>query len=149
MIPLSGLKHAIDEFRATARQAGRDPHAVEVKAPGTIHITSDIKRAHDVHAGTLAFYAARMGSFYAEQLTRYGFGEEVNRIKEAWNTGGAKTATGAVTPRLVNEMGYIGDVNGAVERLKAQEEAGVDLHPVEVDARDAGEFARTIATLIG
>ncbi|MGH8010912.1 MAG: LLM class flavin-dependent oxidoreductase [Candidatus Binataceae bacterium] len=149
MIPVSGLKHAIDEFRSTVRQAGRDPHAVEIKAPGRIHITSDLKRAHDAQAGTLAFYVARMGSFYAEQLTRYGFGEEVNRIKEAWSSGGSQAGTAAVTPKLRNELDYIGDVNGAIERLAVQEEAGVDLHPVDVDATDPGEFARTIATLMG
>jgi F420-dependent oxidoreductase-like protein len=149
MIPLSGLKHAVDEFRGLVRESGRDPHAVMVKAPGAVHVSADVKRVQESRAGTLAFYAARMGTFYAEQLTRYGFGEEVNRIKQAWSSGGSKAATAAVTPALLNEMAYVGDVNGAIERLRAQEEAGIDLHPVEVDATDAGEFARTIAALAG
>ncbi len=150
MIPLGALKPAIGEFRALVRAAGRDEHAVAVKAPGWIHVTADVARGRAVHAGTLAFYAARMGTFYAAQLTRFGFGAEVNAIKEAWNAGGAKAGTEAVAPRLLNEIGYVGDVNGAVERLAAQEAAGADLHPVEIDAgEDANAFARTLQTLIG
>ena len=91
-----------------------------------------------------------MGTFYAEQLTRYGFGDEVNTIREAWSQGGAKAATAAVAPRMLTEMGYVGDINGAIERLKAQEDAGVDLHPVEVDASgDPAAFERTLRALIG
>ncbi|MGH7934801.1 MAG: LLM class flavin-dependent oxidoreductase [Candidatus Binataceae bacterium] len=150
MIPIGGLKYAIDEFRGVARQAGRDPLAVAVKAPGWVHVTTETERARAMHAGTLAFYAARMGTFYAEQLTRFGFGDEVNRIKEAWSSGGSQAATAAVAPRMLDEMGYIGDVNGAVQRLKAQEEAGTDLHPVEVDiGGDLRAFERTLSVLIG
>jgi hypothetical protein len=47
-------------------------------------------------------------------------------------------------------LGYIGGVEGAIERLKAQEEAGVDLHPVEIDAGGKpGEFEKTVARLLG
>lgn len=150
MIPLSALKKAIGEFRGMVRAAGRDERAVAVKAPGWVHVTAEVERGRAAHAGTLAFYAARMGTFYAEQLTRHGFGAEVTAIKEAWASGGAKAGTEAVAPRLLNEIGYVGDVNGAVERLAAQAAAGVDLHPVEIDAgRDANAFARTVQALVG
>jgi alkanesulfonate monooxygenase SsuD/methylene tetrahydromethanopterin reductase-like flavin-dependent oxidoreductase (luciferase family) len=150
MIPLASLGKAIAEFRALVREHGRDPHAVAVKAPGMTHVTSDVERVKAVHAGTLAFYAARMGTYYAEQLTRFGFGNEVNTIKEAWSQGGALAATAAVAPRLLNETSYVGDLAGAVDRLKAQEAAGVDLHPVEVDAGgDPAAFERTLRALVG
>jgi alkanesulfonate monooxygenase SsuD/methylene tetrahydromethanopterin reductase-like flavin-dependent oxidoreductase (luciferase family) len=149
MIPISGLKGQIAKFRATVRDAGRDPQSVAVKAPGYVQVTADVARAKASHAATLAFYAARMGTFYAEQLVRFGFGSEVNRIKEAWASGGAKAGTDAVAPKLLGEIGYAGDVNGAVERLEAQEEAGVDLHPVDVDATDLRAYEKTLATLVG
>jgi alkanesulfonate monooxygenase SsuD/methylene tetrahydromethanopterin reductase-like flavin-dependent oxidoreductase (luciferase family) len=150
MIPLSGLKGSVAEFRSMVSAAGRHPEAVAVKAPGTVHVTADVARARAGHAGTLAFYAARMGTFYAEQLTRFGFGNEINRIREAWAAGGATAGTEAVEAKLLNEIGYVGDVNGAVERLTAQEEAGIDLHPVEVDTGpDTRAFERTLQTLIG
>ena len=150
MIPLGSLKEAIGEVRGIAAEAGRAPEAVVVKAPGWVNVTGDVSRDNTVHAGTLAFYAARMGTFYAEQLTRYGFGGDVRRIREAWSSGGAKAGTEAVTPAMLNQMGYIGDISGAIERLQAQEEAGADLHPVEVGASgDSGTFERTLAALIG
>jgi alkanesulfonate monooxygenase SsuD/methylene tetrahydromethanopterin reductase-like flavin-dependent oxidoreductase (luciferase family) len=150
MIPLSGLKRSIDEFRGMVSAAARDPLKVAVKAPGWVHVTADVARGRAGHAGTLAFYAARMGTFYAEQLTRFGYGEEVKRINEAWAAGGAKAGTEAVAPRMLDDMAYVGDVNGAVDRLKAQEEAGVDIHPVEVEAGSApAAFERTLAALIG
>ena len=39
-----------------------------------------------------------------------------------------------MSPKLLAEFGYIGGIEGAVERLNAQDEAGVDLHPVDIDA---------------
>jgi alkanesulfonate monooxygenase SsuD/methylene tetrahydromethanopterin reductase-like flavin-dependent oxidoreductase (luciferase family) len=149
MIPLSGLKRAIDEFRSVATAAGREARSVAVKSPGNVTVTDNVDRAKAGHAGTVAFYAARMGTFYSEQLTRFGFGDNVNQIKEAWNSGGAKAGTAAVSEQLMSELGYIGGVDGAVERLKAQEAAGVDLHPVEIDAPDAASYEKIVSKLVG
>jgi len=148
MIPLGGLKKAIGDFRAVAKEAGRAPTAVEVKSPGHVTVTNNPDRARAAHAGTVAFYAARMGTFYSEQLTRYGFGADVAKVKEAWDKGGAKEGTAAVSPKLLSELGYIGGLEDAVERLKAQDEAGVDLHPVEIDAASPAEFEKTVAKLL-
>ncbi|MFZ0887153.1 MAG: LLM class flavin-dependent oxidoreductase [Candidatus Binataceae bacterium] len=150
MIPMSALKKTIGEFRDVAAKAGRDPRSVAVKSAGAVHVTRDPDRARAAHAGTTAFYAARMGTFYGEQLTRFGFGNDVKKIRDAWAAGGAKAGAEAVSPKLTNELAYSGDLRGAIERLKAQEEAGVDLHQVEVDSGgDTAAFERTIAALIG
>jgi alkanesulfonate monooxygenase SsuD/methylene tetrahydromethanopterin reductase-like flavin-dependent oxidoreductase (luciferase family) len=148
MIPLSGLKKSIDDFRAIARKVGRDPKSVAVRAPSTIRVTRDVELARAGQAGTLAFYVARMGNFYAQQLTRQGLGEDVAKIREAWAAGGAKAGAAAVSPRLLDETGYVGDEHGALERIAAQGEAGVDLHPIEIDG-DASFFERTVTKLIG
>jgi alkanesulfonate monooxygenase SsuD/methylene tetrahydromethanopterin reductase-like flavin-dependent oxidoreductase (luciferase family) len=150
MIPVNSLKQAVADFRGVAKSAGRDPHAVAVKAPGTVTVTSNVERSTAGHAGTVAFYAARMGTFYSEQLTRFGFGDDVRKIKQAWDSGGAKAGTAAVSPKLLTELGYIGGIEGALERLKLQEAAGVDLHPVEIDAgHDVAAFEKSVAQLIG
>ena len=150
MIPVNSLKKAISDFRAIVKEAGREPRAVAVKAPGGVTVTANVERANAGHAANVAFYAARMGTFYSEQLTRFGFGDEVQKIKQAWDAGGSKAGTAALTPKMLGELGYIGGVEGAVERLKLQEEAGVDLHPVEIDAGGSpAEFEKTVAKLIG
>ncbi len=147
MIPLGRLKDSIADFRAVAKGAGRDPKSVAVKSPSTIHVTSNPDRARAIQAGMLSFYTARMGTFYAEQLTRFGFGDDVRRIREAWAAGGSKAGTEAVSRRLLDEMGYVGDVAGARERLAAEAEAGADLHHVEVDAADLAGYRGTLAAL--
>ena len=113
-------------------------------------VSGNVERARAAHAGTVAFYAARMGTFYAEQLTRFGFGDDVKKIREAWDSGGSKAGVAAVSPRMLSELGYVGDVAGARERLAEQEAAGVDLHPVEIDAGpDVAAFEKTVQALLG
>jgi len=147
MIPLGRLKESIADFRAMAASAGRDPKSIAVKSPSTIHVTSNPERARAGQAGMLSFYAARMGTFYAEQLTRFGFGDDVRKIREAWAAGGSTAGTEAVSRRLVDETGYVGDIAGARERLAAEAEAGADLHHVEVDATELASYERTLAAL--
>ena len=147
MIPLGRLKESIADFRAVAASAGRDPKSVAVKSPSTIHVTSNPDRARAIQAGMLSFYVARMGTFYGEQLTRFGFGDDVRRIREAWAAGGSKAGTEAVSRRLLDEMGYAGDIAGARERLAVEAEAGADLHRVEVGAADLAGYERTLAAL--
>ncbi len=149
MIPISALKKAIGDFREIAKSAGRDPAAVAVKSPGAVTVTTNVDRYRAAHAANVSFYAARMGTFYAEQLTRMGFGGDVAKIKEAWNAGGSKAGAEAVSERLLKELAYIGPVEGAVERLRAQEEAGVDLHPVDIDTGGSpAEFEKIVARLL-
>ncbi|HVA68670.1 MAG TPA: LLM class flavin-dependent oxidoreductase [Candidatus Binataceae bacterium] len=146
-IPLSRLGAAIAEFRSLAARFGRDGHSLLIRAPGTVHVTDNPARARAAHAGTLAFYVARMGTFYADQLTRMGFGDEVANIKNAWAAGGSQAGTEAVSARLLDEIDYVGDLAGARDRLAAQAAAGVDIHPVEVDASSPAELERTLSAL--
>src|SRR6266481_830135 len=148
MIPLSGLARPIKEFRAVAKEAGRNPNDVEVKSPGHVTVTSNPERAQASHASTVAFYAARMGTFYSEQLARYGFGGDVAKIKEAWDAGGSKAGVAAASEKLLDELGYIGGIEGAIERLKAQDEAGVEVHQVEIDASSPAEYEKIVARLL-
>jgi alkanesulfonate monooxygenase SsuD/methylene tetrahydromethanopterin reductase-like flavin-dependent oxidoreductase (luciferase family) len=148
MIPLGGLARATAEFRAIAIAAGRGPNDVEVKSPGHVTITNTPERARASHAGTVAFYAARMGTFYSEQLARYGFGHDVAKIKEAWSAGGSKAGIEAASPKLLTELGYIGGIDGALDRLNAQDEAGIDVHQVEIDATSPAEFEKIVARLL-
>ncbi len=148
MIPLNSLKKAIADFREIAASAGRNPRDVAVKAPGHVTVTANVDRAKAGHAANVAFYAARMGTFYSEQLTRFGFGDDVQKVKQAWDAGGSKAGTAALSPKMLDELGYIGGVEGAVERLKQQDEAGVDLHPVDIHASTPAEFEKTVARLL-
>lgn len=149
-IPLGRLGEAIADFRGVARAGGRDPKAIDVMTPGSVIVTRNVERAKTATASGLAFYAGRMGTFYSTQLTRYGFGEEVAKIKQAWDARDAKGATAAVSPRMLNEMCYVtqpGDLSGARERLAAQEAAGATLHRVDIVERDPAAFTKIVEEL--
>jgi alkanesulfonate monooxygenase SsuD/methylene tetrahydromethanopterin reductase-like flavin-dependent oxidoreductase (luciferase family) len=148
MIPLKALRQTIADFRAIAKAAGREAGAVEVRAPGRVVVTRNVERARAAQAATLAFYAVRMGTFYAEQLGRVGFGAELGRIKQAWQAAGSKAGAQAVPDAMLAEMGYAGDIGGARERLKAQEEAGADLHSVAIETADPAAFEKTVQALL-
>jgi len=148
MIPLPKLKSEIGTLRQTSVAAGRPADAVSVRAPGTVTVTKNVDRARAETAGTLAFYIGRMGTFYAEQLTRHGYGEAVQAVKRGWE-GGSRAAAEAVPASLIDATSCAGSVEACIDRLQAQEESGVDLHSVHVDARDNREYEQTLAKLVG
>ena len=148
MIPIEHLKSEIDNLRQASVVAGRPANAVAVRSPGTIMVTSQVDKARAASAGMLAFYIGRMGTFYAAQLTRLGYGEAVETIKEAW-AGGSRAAGEAVSAQLVDATGCVGSVEAGIDRLQAQEECGVDLHHVNVQAENNREYERILAKLVG
>ncbi len=148
MIPIEHLKSEIDNLRQASVAAGRPANAVAVRSPGTITVTSQVDKARAASAGMLAFYIGRMGTFYAAQLTRLGYGEAVETIKEAW-AGGSRAAGEAVHAQLIDTTGCVGTVEAGIDRLQAQEECGVDLHHVNVQAENNREYERILAKLVG
>ena len=148
MIPLEHLKSEIGNLRQASVAAGRPANAVAVRSPGTITVTSQVNKARAASAGMLAFYIGRMGTFYAAQLTRLGYGEAVETIKEAW-AGGSRAAGEAVPAQLVDATGCVGSVEAGIDRLQAQEGCGVDLHHVNVQAENNREYERILAKLVG
>ena len=148
MIPIEHLKGEIDNLRQASVAAGRPANAVAVRSPGTITVTSQVDKARAASAGMLAFYIGRMGTFYAAQLTRLGYGEAVETIKEAW-AGGSRAAGEAVPVQLVDATGCVGSVEAGIDRLQAQEECGVDLHHVNVQAENNREYGRILTKLVG
>mgnify|MGYP001079023767 FL=1 len=148
LIPLEHLKSEIDNVRQASVAAGRPASAVSVRAPGTVTVTPHVDKARAASAGMLAFYIGRMGAFYAAQLTRLGYGDAVETIKKAWE-GGSQLAGEAVPYQLVDATGCVGSVEEGIERLQAQEESGVDLHHVNVQADNDKEYGQILAKLVG
>jgi alkanesulfonate monooxygenase SsuD/methylene tetrahydromethanopterin reductase-like flavin-dependent oxidoreductase (luciferase family) len=148
MIPLPKLSSEISAVRQLSVAAGRPANAVSVRAPGAVVVTKNTDKARAESAGTLAFYIGRMGTFYAEQLTRHGYGEAVQTVKKAWESG-SRAAAEAVPNALIDATSCAGSVEVCIDRLQAQEERGVDIHTVHVDAQDAREYEQALARLVG
>jgi alkanesulfonate monooxygenase SsuD/methylene tetrahydromethanopterin reductase-like flavin-dependent oxidoreductase (luciferase family) len=65
----------------------------------------------------IAFYIASMGKYYAENLTKLGFGKEVEEIKNANSSGGLARAVSAVSEEMLRELSLIGSSLKIFDRL--------------------------------
>ncbi len=148
MIPLPNLKNEIVALRKLSVAAGRPANAVSVRSPSTVTVTKNIDKARAESAGTLAFYIGRMGTFYAEQLTRHGYGEAVQAVKKGWDVN-SRAAADAIPANLIDATSCAGTIEACIDRIHAQEESGVDLHPVNIDTQDLHEYEQTLTKLVG
>lgn len=149
LIPLEQLAGQVSAFRQLVREAGRDPDSVVVRSPGSVTVTDNVDQARQAGKAHVAFYVTNMGDFYREQLIRLGHEQAVQVIRQAWNEGGRAAGTAAVPNALVDSLHFAGPVEACVERLAAQEEAGIDLHSVQVDATDPKATGRIFERLVG
>jgi len=149
MIPIDKLAGEINVMRQRIKDAGREPSAVEIHAPGGVTVATGAARARAeaAHAGTVAFYIGRMGVYYARQLERFGFNDEVARVKEAWKNGAAAAAA-AVPEAMRKSLGAVGDVEECRDRLAQEAEAGVTVHRIGVVAEDDREYGRVLEKLV-
>ncbi len=97
------LREQLDEG---AREAGRPPHSAAIAPYITTFILDenateeDRQDARRKAAMPLAYYIGRMGVYYAQMLTRNGFGKEVEAVQEGWKTG-LQSALNALAPALL------------------------------------------------
>jgi F420-dependent oxidoreductase-like protein len=148
MIPLGQLGQEVTDFRQVTRAAGRDPHSVVVRSPGSVTVTNNIDKARQENKAHVAFYITSMGDFYREQLIRLGYAEAVQTIRKAWDEGGRAAGTAAVPDALVDGLHLAGPVEACLERLAAQEEAGIDMHTVQVEANSPQEATTILERLV-
>jgi F420-dependent oxidoreductase-like protein len=152
MIPIERLQLQVAEVLALVREAGRDPEQFTVRAPGGITVANDEASrliACSRAAGTIAFYCARMGDYYHEQLCAMGYREQAERIRAAWESGGAAEATSVVPEAMQQSLSFVGTTEQCIERLQEQEAAGVRLHGVGVMEPDPDKLGRVLEQLVG
>ncbi len=143
------LRAQLDEG---SQQAGRPPHSAAI-AP---YITSVVlpenadeqmrMQARIGAAQPLAYYIARMGVYYADMLTRNGFGEDVQAVIEA-NKQGLKSAVMAVSPHMLDATSIIGTASEVVAKLDTWAEAGVDQPLLAMPAGSIDEAGATLSAL--
>jgi F420-dependent oxidoreductase-like protein len=146
--PLPDLPGEIARFRAAAAKAGRDPASLLVRSAGTTVVTTDIARSLKAARRALAFYVARMGTFYREHLSRLGHGEAADAIVRGYAEGGSGGGLAATPEELTLAMGLVTDsVDAARARLAQEAAAGVDIHQVRLDGFPVAEMERIYAAL--
>jgi probable F420-dependent oxidoreductase len=120
----------VDQVRASAREAGRDPAAVRIMAAAPAHV-GDLADGRD----RIRWFPALVGNHVVdlvnkyqgdlpEGLTRYIRGREGYDYLHHAEVGSSNADF--VTDEIVDRFGIVGDVDAHVAKLRALAAAGVD-----------------------
>jgi probable F420-dependent oxidoreductase len=143
-----GVRRALEEVAAGARDAGRDPAEIEafIRLPVTVGEPDDLVR----------FMARRLLSGYAivpaynASLARQGFAEEAGEIAEAWAAGERDRATAAFTDEMLEATFLMGEPTACRARLQEYRDAGITtpvLMPLSVAGSMEERAERVAATV--
>ena len=113
-----------------AESAGRDASAVAT-APQILCCASDdaetLAGAVTQARAHMAFYIGGMGQYYYDLFCRYGYQDECDALRRAWNAGDRRRAAQAITDAMVDNITVIGtpdDCRAKMARFRAN---GADL----------------------
>jgi F420-dependent oxidoreductase-like protein len=144
------LREQLDEG---ARKANRHPHSAMIAPYITSVILSEnaseeeITAARLAVAAPLAYYIGKMGVYYAQMLTRNGYGAEVEAVQEGWKQG-MKGGVGAVTPELLDATCIVGTPQQIVAKLDRWVTAGVDEPLLGIPSGTPDESGEKLAALM-
>jgi F420-dependent oxidoreductase-like protein len=109
-----------------ARDPARGPLDVAPMVP--VAIGEDVDACRGLLRPLLALYAGGMGSrrsnFYHALVTRYGFGDAADAIRDAFLGGRRAEATSLVPDAMIDELCLVGPVERVRERLAAWRSSG-------------------------
>jgi alkanesulfonate monooxygenase SsuD/methylene tetrahydromethanopterin reductase-like flavin-dependent oxidoreductase (luciferase family) len=139
------VKEIAERVREGAREAGRDPSKIEIIAKSRVSLNADRNLARAKLRQVLTFY--NIADHYSDMLRGMGFEREVNAIHEAFQKGGFKAATAALSDEYMDKLPVVAatDINQIKEKMKAFEEAGatrlvIPYVPVTEPVEDARRF---------
>jgi probable F420-dependent oxidoreductase len=143
-----GVPALLDDFRAGAQAAGRDPDELDVWC--RVMVAAD-EEGPELRA-MLRRFVAGYGTVaaYNELLARQGFPEEARAMAAAWADGRRSDAVDAVGDELLDSLVATGSVARCVERLRAYADAGVrtlTIEPVSA-VLDPAERLRRVRTTV-
>jgi F420-dependent oxidoreductase-like protein len=144
------LRSQLDEG---AHIAGRSAHSAAIAPYITSVILSEQADENEraaarfTVASPLAYYIGRMGVYYAQMLTRNGFGAEVETVQEAWKQG-MKSAIEAVPEELLDATSIVGTPQEIVAKLDKWVAAGVDEPILGIPGGSPDEAGEKLAALM-
>jgi coenzyme F420-dependent oxidoreductase len=110
-----------------AQKAGRTLDGIDVAPYILSCVSEDVEAARSLVKAHLAYYIGGMGTFYANLIARYGFEDEVSRVREAWGKGERQAAAGHVTDDMVAHMAICGSPKEGQAQLENYRASGVSL----------------------
>ncbi len=110
-----------------AAVSGRDPNEV-VTSPFTTVIPMPEKEQSYQHArGLISFYIGGMGTYYHAMLSRLGFADNADLVRDLYASGKRDEAAAAVSQEMLDALVIAGDPAFCRTRLGEWREAGVGL----------------------
>jgi F420-dependent oxidoreductase-like protein len=140
--PFAKLADGIDQIRRGAVRAEREAASIDIAPMVNCVVSADAGRARKAARLPLAYYVGGMGDYYHDMLSRLGFGEEADRIREAWKAGRHKEAIRAVTDDMVDRIAICGplEVCRAMLDQMPNHGAGLTIIPVPREGTAAGKI---------
>jgi alkanesulfonate monooxygenase SsuD/methylene tetrahydromethanopterin reductase-like flavin-dependent oxidoreductase (luciferase family) len=125
---------AIDQVRAGAEEAGRDPDEVEVAIFCGMWVSDDLDEAREESRWAAACAANHIGDVI-QRVPDHGMPEELTRLVDArtqaydyyeGHLDSAAEHTGWVTPELIDDFAVTGPPERCLERIRELADLGVD-----------------------
>jgi F420-dependent oxidoreductase-like protein len=137
-------------LREGAEAAGRTLADLDLVAPVAVEIHDDEAAADAAarkHADGYAFTIGAMGAggrnFYNDAFSRLGYGDDVSRVAQLWQSGRREEARAAVPIDLGRLTNLVGTQAGIAERLETYRAVGITTLLTKLD----GDYEQQLATL--
>ena len=130
--PRHKISEGLAHIRAGAQIATRDPDQIEIAPFVNVVASDDAARSHERARMPLAYYIGGMGDFYHESVSRLGFAEEADRVRELWQAGHPREAIKAVSTRMVEAIAICGSIESCRAQLDEMLVTGVTLPIVPI-----------------
>jgi F420-dependent oxidoreductase-like protein len=147
--PRARLADGVAQVRGGAESSKRDPGRIEIAPFVNVVVSEDLKKAHNQARLPVGYYVGGMGDYYHDSLSRLGFADEADKIRELWQAGRPKSAIAAVTDEMVDSIAICGSIERCRARLDEMYSHGATLPLVPIPAEgNVSEKCRTIESLI-
>jgi F420-dependent oxidoreductase-like protein len=147
--PYRHLRDGIEWIAAGAREAGRDPGAIEVAPFVGVVPMDDVASARALIKPLVAFYIGGMGTYYHALFCRYGFAETADRVRALYAGGQRREAAAAVSDALVDAIAICGPAEHCREQLQEWHRCGAGAAlinlPTGVPVEMLEQLVRTLA----
>lgn len=114
-LPLFALEDAFETVAETAREAGRDPDAIQVSPYVPTAVATDEAAAREALRDHVAYYVGS-GEGYRRAVAAH-FPEEAATIGDRWESGDRAGARAVITEEMVDALGIAGTPQTAREQF--------------------------------
>ncbi len=131
-----------------AQEAGRAREEIAFAPAIAMTIGDDAVSARAQAREALSFYIGRMGTFYAQMLSRNGYATEVEACRAGWAQRDATAAGAAIPERMLDDTTLAGTLDDVRQGLDTLFERGVDLPILTLPPGSLEETERVLGTLV-